>query len=107
MREFDPPLTLSAAQWRLLGEGFRGPRPGSNMLALLGLSDGTVTVTGEQIDRLLAAGFLTVRPVHGDVEVLSASSGPYDEVLDVEMTHNYELSVAGRQARIAVEAGRS
>ena len=58
-------MTLSAAQWRLLGDGFRGPRPGSKALALLGLSDGAVTVTGEEIDRLLAAGLLTVRRFAG------------------------------------------
>jgi hypothetical protein len=106
MREFDRSVTLSAEQWRLLGEGFRGPRPGSNALALLGLSDGTVTITGEQIDRLLAAGLLTVRPVHGDVEILPASSGPHGEVPEVEMTHNYELSAAGRRARLRAETDR-
>ena len=98
MREFDRSVTLSDAQWRLLSEGFRGPRPGSNALALLGLSDGTVTVTGEEIDRLLAAGFLTVRPVLGDVEILPASCGPYGDVPEVEMTHNYALSALGRRA---------
>jgi hypothetical protein len=96
-------VTLSAAQWRLLGEGFRGPRPGSNTLALLGLSDGTATVTGEQIDRLLTAGILVVRAVRGDIEVLPASSGPYGEVPEVEMTLNYELSAAGRRARSRAE----
>jgi hypothetical protein len=103
MGEFDPRLRLSEAQWRLLGEGFRGPRPGSNALALLGLSDGDVTITGEQIDMLLKAGFLTVRHVHGAVEVLPASAGPYGEVPEVEMTHNYRLSAAGRRVRTLAE----
>jgi hypothetical protein len=107
MEEAARSMSLSAAQWRLLGDGFRGPRPGSNALALLGLSDGAVTVTGEEIDRLLAAGLLTVRPVRGAVEILPPSCGPYGEVPEVEMTHNYELSVAGRRARIHAEADLS
>jgi hypothetical protein len=90
------PVHLSAAQWRLLAEGFRGPRPGSNALALLGLTHAGVTVTGEDIDRLLAGGLLNVRPVHGTVEVLPGSDGPAGEIPDVEMTHNYALSAAGR-----------
>jgi hypothetical protein len=107
MGECDRSGRLSAAQWRLLSEGFRGPRPGSNALALLGLSDGEVTVTGEQIDTLLKAGFLTVRHVHGAVEVLPASTGPHGEVPDVEMTHNYRLSAAGQRARILAETERN
>jgi hypothetical protein len=106
MSDSDFTVVLSAAQWQLLGEGFRGPRPGSNALTLLGLSDGDVTVTGEQIDRLLQAGLLAVRPVHGAVEVLPGSIGPHGEVPDVEMTHNYELSAAGRQARLRAAASR-
>jgi hypothetical protein len=98
MQEFSRAVTLSRAQWRLLSEGFRGPRPGSNTLALLGLSDGTVTITGEEIDRLLVAGFLLVRPVRGEVEILPASHGPFGEVPEIEMTHNYELSALGRRA---------
>jgi hypothetical protein len=46
-----------AAQWRLLSEGFRGLRPGSNALALLGLSDREATITGEHIDMLLRPDF--------------------------------------------------
>jgi hypothetical protein len=90
------PVQLNARQWRLLADGFRGPRPGSNALALLGLTHEGVTITGEEIDRLLAAGLLTVRPVHGTVEVLPGSDGPGGEIPEVEMTHNYELSAAGR-----------
>jgi hypothetical protein len=100
-----PAVRLTDAQWRLLGEGFRGPRPGSNALSLLGLREGAVVITGEEIDALLACGFLTVRPVHGKVDVLPASVGPHGEILDVEMTHNYELSPAGRRARASAERG--
>ena len=87
---------LSRAQWHLLADGFRGPRPGSNALALLGLTHEGVTITGEEIGRLLTAGLLEVRPVHGMVEVLPGSAGADGEIPEVEMTHNYVLSVAGR-----------
>jgi hypothetical protein len=97
------PVHLSAAQWRLLGEGFRGPRPGSNALTLLGLTDGTATVSGAEIEALIRAGLLTFRPVHGDVAVLPAGVGAEDETVDVEMTHNYELSPAGHRLRAEQE----
>jgi hypothetical protein len=90
------PVQLTRAQWRLLADGFRGPRPGSNALALLGLTHAGVTITGEDIGRLLTAGLLDIRPVHGQVEVLPASDGPAGEIPEVEMTHNYQLSDAGR-----------
>jgi hypothetical protein len=100
------PVELSAAQWRLLADGFRGPRPGSNALALLGLTHAGVTITGEEIGRLLTAGLLEARPVHGQVEVLPGSDGPAGEIPEVEMTHNYALSGAGRALMRAQTAAK-
>jgi hypothetical protein len=100
-------VQLTRAQWRLVAEGFRGPRPGSNALPMLGLTDGGVTVTGAEIDALWRAGMLAVRPVHGGVEVMPASVGPQGEVPEVEMTHNYELSEEGRRRALAAMGGVS
>jgi hypothetical protein len=99
MNETEGAVRLTEAQWRLVAEGFRGPRPGSNALPLLGLTDGRVTVTGAEIEGLWRAGFLAVRPVAGRVEVMPETVTRNGEVPEVEMTHNYELSEAGRKAR--------
>lgn len=99
MSEAGSTVQLTEAQWRLVADGFRGPRPGSNALPLLGLTDGRVTVTGAEIDTLWRAGYLAVRPVAGHVEVMPETVTPQGEVPEVEMTHNYELSEAGQQAR--------
>ena len=84
---------LNDAERRILANGFQGPRPGSNAFPLLSLKKDGTEVTGERIDELFRAGILVAIPRDGlpVSEIKGGNAGPYGEIPDVELTHNYRL----------------
>jgi hypothetical protein len=58
------------------------------------LKVGEIEVTGERIDELLRAGLLAATPRDGKkiAEIKGGNAGPYGEIPDVEMTHDYRLA---------------
>lgn len=90
----NPVTTIRA----LLERGFRAPRPGSNAMPLLELRAADGRMPGEEVDRWVRDGLLTAEPVDGEPEVMrGGNAGPYGEIPDVEMTHRYRLTEAGRR----------
>jgi hypothetical protein len=81
----------------ILRRGFRGPRPGSNTFPLLQLGRGEDRITGEDLERLIRIGWLHAEPITGEAEIIKGGhAGPLGEIPDVDITHRYSLTDAGR-----------
>lgn len=92
-------MALTKAQRALLGDGpFVGPRPGSNFWPLLEIpvGDAADPVDGEEVEGLLREGLLSAAEEDG-LTVLRREDSHIAEC-DVECTHVYRVTDAGRAA---------
>jgi hypothetical protein len=63
------------------------------MFPLLEIRDSDVKISGERIDALLRANVLVATPRDAPYAVITGgNAGPYGEIPDVELTHNYYLA---------------
>jgi hypothetical protein len=84
---------LTTGERDVLRHGFHGPRPGSNAFPLLEIRECGVKIPGERIDALLRTNVLVATPRDAPYAVIKGgNAGPYGEVPDVELTHNYSLA---------------
>lgn len=87
---------LTEAQKATLGMQFRGPRPSNNVWSFLRLETPAGDIMGEEIDALIRSELLIAEPVSGEIEAILGGPSPYGEIPDIEMTHKYRATPAGR-----------
>lgn len=97
---------LTGAERALLMHGaLAGPRPGSNFWSVLCFDDDENEDWGAAIEGLVRRGLLAAFPRRDNEPELSVPSEEEDDIPDIDLTHNYDITPAGRAALEAEKEG--